>query len=66
MLNLGRDEFERLRDRALDEPRRPRDTARLIVRASLGLPPPMDSPKPDGEQGPAARPAEQGAANVAT
>ena len=39
MLDLSRDEFDRLRDRAVDELRHPRDTARLILRTSLGLPP---------------------------
>jgi hypothetical protein len=37
MLDLSQDEFERLRDRAIEELRHPRDTARLMLRSELGL-----------------------------
>ena len=39
MVPLSQEEFDRLRDRAQDELRHPRDTARLLLRESLALPP---------------------------
>jgi hypothetical protein len=38
MVELSREEFERLRDRALWELRHPRHTARLLIREALDLP----------------------------
>jgi hypothetical protein len=39
MVPLSQEESDRLRDRATDELRHPRDTARLLIRQALGLPP---------------------------
>jgi hypothetical protein len=39
MVLLNDEEFDRLRDRALDELRHPRHTARLLLREALELPP---------------------------
>lgn len=39
MVPLSQEESDRLRDRALDELRHPRHTARLLLRQALGLPP---------------------------
>jgi hypothetical protein len=39
MVQLSQDEFDRLRDRAMDELRHPRHTARLLLRQALELPP---------------------------
>ena len=37
MVPLSQEESDRLRDRAMDELRHPRDTARLLIRQALGL-----------------------------
>ena len=39
MVPLSQEESGRLRDRAQDELRHPRDTARLLLRQALGFPP---------------------------
>lgn len=39
MVPLSEEESDLLRDRAIDELRHPRDTARLLIRQALGLPP---------------------------
>jgi hypothetical protein len=38
MVQLNQEEFDRLRDRALNELRHPRHTARLLLREALELP----------------------------
>lgn len=38
MVELSRDEFDQLRNRALEELRHPRDTARIIIREAVCTP----------------------------
>jgi hypothetical protein len=38
MLELSRDEFDQLRNRAAQELRHPRDTARIIIREAVSTP----------------------------
>jgi hypothetical protein len=53
-IDLSKDEFARLSDRAFTELRHPRDEARMIVREGLGLPrtlpppPPLEMPRRGG------------------
>jgi hypothetical protein len=45
-IDLNRDEFSRLSDRAFSELRHPRDEARIIVREGLGFPRALPAPLP--------------------